>query len=174
MSGIRAFFLRLSARAAQDRTLLVLFWLYWLMVLFVLPNVGVEEMPTLDLRFWYTPADVHAAFSATDEAGRRLFAIGHLTADVAYPLVYALLLGGLLSALAARTGRYAQAPLLAWSGAFFDVLENLTLSVLAFAYPNALGGLAWLAALFTAAKWTAIGATFAALAWACVVWLRTR
>lgn len=174
MSAVRAWVLRLSARAGERRALLVLFGLYWLMVLVVLPRASVSAIPSLDLRFWYTPDDVQAAFGATDTAGRWAFVVGHFTADLVYPLVYALLLGGLLSALTARTGRHANAPLLAWSGALFDVLENLTLSILALAYPNPLGGLAWLAALCTAAKWSAIALTFALLAWEFFAWLRVR
>jgi len=63
------------------------------------------------------------------------------------------------------------APLHARSGAFFDWLENLTLSTLALAYPAVPGGLAWLAACFTAAKWTAIALTFMVLILHSLVWL---
>ncbi|NOY98226.1 MAG: hypothetical protein GXP40_03340 [Chloroflexi bacterium] len=135
----------------------------------VLPGMAPQsgaaaDVPVLDLQFWYTPQQVYQVSAAYSLAQRRAAAVGHLTIDIIYPLVYGLLLSLLLvitlqRALPAR--RFARlSPLFPWLAVLADYLENVALATIFLAYPARLVPLAWAAAGFTAVKWSLIAVVF--------------
>jgi len=113
----------------------------------------------LDSRLWYTPEDAEALFDALDRldaGGRVLYAATGLTIDLAFPVAYGLLFAILLF-------RLFRAPLylLPLAAAAADVLENLTVAVLALGHDGAPSALAWFAAAFTLVKAVLCYATLA-------------
>ncbi len=130
----------------------------------------------LDSRGWYTPEEAAALFDALDglDAGARVaYATTALTVDMVFPASYGLLFAILLFQLF-RGG--APLYLLPLALALADVMENVTVAVLALSHDGAPSTLAWLAAVFTLIKTVLIVATLAAT---CVggmrwLWLRRR
>jgi len=117
----------------------------------------------LDGRGWYTPGEAAALFDALDglDAGARaVYATTALTIDMVFPACYGLLFAVLLFRLF-RGG--APLYLLPLALAFADVLENVTVAVLALSHDGAPSPLAWLAAAFTLVKTILIVATLAAV-----------
>ena len=113
----------------------------------------------LDSRGWYTPEEAAALFDALnqlDGSARAVYAITALTIDLVFPASYGLLFAVLLSWLF-RGG--APLHLLPLALSMADVLENVTVAVLAFSYNGAPVPLAWLAAVFTLIKTVLIVAT---------------
>jgi len=115
----------------------------------------------LDSRGWYTPAEAAALFDSLnqlDGSARDFYAITALTIDMVFPVSYSLLFAVLLLWLF-RGG--APLYLLPLALASADVLENITVAVLAFSYDGTASLLAWLAAIFTLVKTVLIVATLA-------------
>lgn len=155
----------LFEKKANWKNVLLFFALQVFFNVVILPSMSAGDArnrPILDLQFFYTPAQAYAIISAYAPAVRQTAALMHLTLDIIYPLVY----GTLLSLLLVLTWRRACASaddnlvFLPWLGVLFDYLENIGLASLYLAYPARLVGLAWITAALTAAKWTAVGASF--------------
>lgn len=125
-------------------------------------QVRLGGLGLLDSRGWYTPQDAAALFDALDrlDANARLvYAATGLTIDMAFPVAYGLLFAIVLVRLF-RSPLYV----LAFALAAADVLENLTVAVLALGHAGSPTPLAWLAAGFTAVKTMLIVATLGAAA----------
>lgn len=123
---------------------------------FAMPAQGIA----LDTRLAYTAADVQAALGALTPAQRSAAALGHLTLDGLYPLIYGLFFALLLIRL------WPAKPW--WRLAFLmiaaDWLENVFLAALYRLYPRGMGLVPWASAA-TTFKWALIGlATVLALA----------
>ncbi len=123
----------------------------------------------LDVRPFYTPAQAYAALAAYGEAGRATYRTGALTADMAFPLAYALFLSLAVAWLCRRAGDPDVAcgwplylvPLVAGA---LDVMENVSVAAMLWRYPKFSPALAWVAAAFTAMKWVAVALSLGALA----------
>ena len=130
--------------------------------------------PVLDVRFGYSPADVHAYAGALGAEGRRLYAITLMTLDLAYPALYSLFLSGLLAAVLSRgfSGRRGIVWLatIPFGIALLDVAENLSIVALLRHFPTAPLWLAHLASAFTVDKWLAVGIAAIALLVGLVAW----
>jgi hypothetical protein len=120
-----------------------------------------EAGPVLDVRFGYSPEEVHAYAGALGPKGRRLYALTQITLDLAYPALYSLFLSGLLVAVLSRgfSGRRGIAWLVTipFGIALIDVAENLSIIALLGRFPATPLGLAHLASAFTVDKWLAAG-----------------
>jgi len=128
-------------------TLLSAFWLN------ALTGMGAAaDLPPLDTRLWYTPADVSAVMEALSPAQRDLAARAHLTLDVLFPLTYGLLLALLL----ARTWPERRLWRLAGAVVVADLMENGLLATLFWTHPRYLAVLTPMAATWTAIKWTLV------------------
>ena len=128
----------------------------------------------LDERGWYTPGEAAALFDAMnqlDASARVVYAITALTIDMVFPASYGLLLAVLLFRLF-RGG--APLYLLPLALAAADVLENVTVAVLALSHDGEPSPLAWLAAAFTLIKTGLIVATLAAIGAGGMLWLWAR
>ena len=111
----------------------------------------------LDPLYWYSPTQVADHLKAYQSAGRTLYLICDWTLDLAYPVVYSLLFGMLLTMIllsAFPAGSPLQRmQLLPFAMAFFDYLENISISSLLILYPSQPEWLAVTASLFTSLKW---------------------
>lgn len=130
-----------------------------LFVLFIICAQGFEwrrkklgyENPGLDGRGWYSPAEVRDFLHNIKGAGRRIYYTTELTLDLLFPLVYGALFASLITHVYARESAkvLVLVPLLA---VLFDVLENLVLSYLAWAFDEQASPVARGAAILTAVK----------------------
>nr|MDE0502239.1 hypothetical protein [bacterium] len=128
----------------------------------------------LDGRGWYTPGEAAALFDALDRldaSARGVYAATALTVDMVFPVSYGLLLAVLLFRLFQGRAPLYLLPLVL---AFTDVLENVTIAVLALSYNGGPSRLAWLAAAFTLVKTGLIVATLAAVSVGGMLWLWAR
>ena len=128
----------------------------------------------LDSRGWYTPGEAAALFDALDglDAGARVvYATTALTIDMVFPACYGLLFAVLLFRLFRGGPPLYLLPL---AVAVADGMENITVAALALGQDGAPSQLAWLAAVFTAAK-TALGvATLAVTCAGAIRWMWAR
>jgi hypothetical protein len=153
--------------------ILVLFLLDALLGGFLLPLAGgmmqggQGGIQPLDLMFFATPARIFDMLAKYGEYGRPFYRTVELTLDVAYPLVYSLFFGMLISwffqrgvAPGSALRRYNVTPLV--SG-LFDLLENAVIVVLLSIFPSQPAALAWILITFTSLKWLFAGTSIALL-----------
>ncbi len=117
----------------------------------------------LDTEGWYTPEEAAALLDALDALegdATVLYAVTALTIDMLFPVCYGLLLAVVLFRLFPRGAPLYLLPL---ATAASDVLENATVAALALSHDGTPSSLAWLAAVFTLAKWLLTAATLAAV-----------
>jgi hypothetical protein len=121
-----------------------------------------------DTSLWYSPGQLYEMAQAYGEEGRQAYVRARFTFDLVWPLVYAAFLGTAISWLSRvgfRSGTLWQranlAPLL---GLALDYAENVSTSLVIARYPARTPVVAWLAPLFTLAKWLFVGGSFALLA----------
>ena len=152
---------------ANWRSILALFALQMLFNLVIMPGISssnTNDLPILDLHFWYTPQRAYEIIGAYPSELLRSAAIGRLTVDMVYPLVYGFLISFLLIVTFRRAfpkSNFADlAVFIPLGGVLGDYLENISLSTMYLSYPTELIPLAWMASVFTATKWTLIGTGF--------------
>lgn len=167
-AGVFARLLPMLQRWANWKVITVLAVLFLAFDLFVLPALaspGGEDLPVLDLKFWYTPQQAFNAISEYSPQARQTSVVTHLTVDIVYPLVYGLLLSLLLIIVFrnATPVQQRQLPLLPWRAVIADYLENIGLVAMFLLYPSQFPLLSWMTAIFTALKWIQIGFSFLAL-----------
>ncbi len=125
----------------------------------------------------YTPAQAQAWLDGLRPAGRALYGWTEVSLDVVFPLVYTALFLALLCALRSPPGEerlrvddglLRAATLLALLGGACDLLENVTLAYLAFTFSGRPTPVAWVAAVFTGAKYVLLFAVAALCVFAVV------
>lgn len=111
----------------------------------------------LDLLFIYTPDQVYTTLKDYGVQGRQFYIMVELTADVVYPLLYALLLSGLIifiyNRIPLRRATIRRLFLLPLLAMLADFAENTCLVSMLMNYPYRQDGLAMAAAAFTSLKW---------------------
>ncbi|MCJ7514297.1 MAG: hypothetical protein MUO23_15200 [Anaerolineales bacterium] len=130
-----------------------------------------------DTSFFYSPSELVGMAEAYGPAGRQAYVRARFTFDVAWPLVYGLFLLTSISWLGRRGfapgSRWRLGNLVPLGAVAFDVLENLSTSVVMIRYPLSTPVLAGLAPWFTAVKWILVGVSFLVLGVsACVALVR--
>ena len=152
---------------ANWKSIIALFALQMLFNLVIMPGISssnTNDLPILDLHFWYTPQRAYEIIGAYPPELLRSAAIGRLTVDMVYPLVYGMLISFLLIVTFRRAFQKNKfidlIVFIPWGGVLGDYLENISLSTMYLQYPTELIPLAWLASIFTATKWTLIGIGF--------------
>jgi hypothetical protein len=126
----------------------------------------------LDLRFGYSPDTAYAVMSAYGAGGRRAYLWTELTADVLYPIAYALFLSLSVAYLfeRARPGSVVarHATLLPFAALVADYVENAGIIVMLVRYPQRSDPLVRLTSVITCVKWVlfvaAIGLLVSAIA----------
>ncbi|WP_373552458.1 hypothetical protein [Haliscomenobacter sp.] len=122
----------------------------------------------------WTPEQGYALLDSYGEAGRSLYLIIDLTADVVYPIIYGIAFALLLTFLVRKIAPsnkwlpyLAFLPLLA---VVFDYAENATIITMLNAYPEKLIGVAKLGGIFTLCKWVLVFATIGGSVIGLIVW----
>lgn len=117
----------------------------------------------IDLLIGYEPDRIAEMVAAYGPEGRAVYALGEMTADVAYPIIYTTLFCIVLTLLF-RNRPYAPFPLvnvLPVAGLIIDFLENACIIYLLKTYPNSSGLIISLCSILTNLKW---GISFAIIA----------
>ena len=116
-----------------------------------------EDIGSPDLSLYYTAEELYRMAEAYGEQGRSDYIRARFTFDLVWPLVYTVFLVSALSwvykkafALDSPWQRVNLAPL---AGALFDLLENLSTSLVMLRYPAPTPLVDTLAPVFTALKW---------------------
>ncbi len=165
--------LTLFQRLANRRAIIVLSVLYTLFPAAILPWAETQiksfsgGVGPIDLRFTYTASEVFAMVAAYGEAGRSFYRIIEFTADVAYPLLYALFFGALLTgalrrAFPAHTWMQ-QIPLLAGVMLLVDFAENIGIVIMLTQFPVQNETVATITSILTTTKWILFGNIVGAL-----------
>jgi hypothetical protein len=123
----------------------------------ILAFAANNHVTPLDVMFFYTPAQAFEMIDKYGEAGRALYFKIELTADIIYPIVYAVFYGLLISWLFQRAFK-PDNPMQKWNvtpaGAwFFDLLENTGIVSMLAIYPSKPAIVAWITMIFGSLKW---------------------
>ncbi|MBL8090497.1 MAG: hypothetical protein KF758_17540 [Anaerolineales bacterium] len=118
-------------------------------------GTGLEQ--PLDVMVFATPDKIFEMIERYGESTRIFYRNVELTADIAYPIIYTLAFGLLISWLFKRgfasnsnMRKYNVAPVFAF---VFDMLENLNIVTLLSIFPSKPVFLAWTLFVFTTIKW---------------------
>ena len=120
-----------------------------------------------DTSFFYSPADLVAMADAYGPEGRRAYVQARYTFDVVWPVVYGVFLVSSISWLSRRGfpsgSRWQRGNLVPLAAVLFDILENLTTSIVMLRFPEPAPIPAMLAPWFTAIKWILVGGSLVLL-----------
>ena len=126
----------------------------------------------LDTRRWYTPEQAAALFVALDQLdprARAVYAWTEVTVDLIFPVAYGLLLALVLLRLFGNGRPFYLLPI---AGAVADVVENVSIALLAATYDGAPSSWTRVAAVFTLLKSVLLLAALAAVVGGAIRWLR--
>lgn len=112
----------------------------------------------IDLSFGFNPQKTLDMVAAYGDAARTYYARTEMTTDVAYPIVYAFLLGIILTMLYRRT-QYARLSILPFITLLFDYGENINIIALLRSYPAQSMTIATLCEICKLMKWLCFGGT---------------
>jgi len=156
-------------KIVSGRIVIIALIIFLLFVIFIFPKqmAGTgntdKQVFTPDTSLWYSGADLYALAESYGQADRSEFIRAHFTFDLIWPAVY---LFALLTALtwvfgkiAERGNRLRLVNLLPIGGVVFDLLENITTSLVMALYPAQLPVIGVLAPVFTLVKWLLLGAS---------------
>ena len=126
-----------------------------------------EGVGSPDTSLWYSADGLYELAEAYGDDGRAAYVRARVTFDVVWPLVYAamlaLALGWLLRRATAPLARLRVVVLLPIAALLADYAENACTAIVMARWPSTTDLLATLAPMFTAAKWTLLGAAFLAV-----------
>jgi len=135
---------------------------------------GSERSP--DLSLYYSAGELYQMAEEYGEAGREAYIRARFTFDIAWPLVYTFFLVTTISWIYSRTfppeswwRRANLAPILAM---VFDLLENLSTSLVMYRFPERTPVVDSLATVFTSLKWFFVTGSFLLLIGGILVGLR--
>lgn len=128
-------------------------------------ETGSSDSP--DMSFFYSAGDLYRMAESYGEQGRQAYIRARFTFDLVWPLVYTLFLttsiGWVFGKAFAPDSRWQRANLAPLLGTLFDYLENLSTSLVMLRYPDQTAVVDLLAPVFTALKWSFLGASFVLL-----------
>ena len=135
-----------------------------------------------DLSIFYTPDLLYEMAESYGEQGRNEYVNARFTFDLVWPLIYTFFLTTAISWVFARVFtqqyRILQANLLPIFAMLFDLLENISTSLVMVLYPDEVILIAWVAPIFTSTKWLLVASSILALIAGCAYgiwkWLRVR
>ncbi|GAB3987544.1 hypothetical protein GCM10028807_08030 [Spirosoma daeguense] len=149
-------------RIASWKTLLLAIALYVVFPAYILKNLEIrmnaaagKSIGPIDLLMGYDPGRVNEMVAAYGSEGRAIYALGEMTADVIYPIVYTTLFCIILSLLF-RNRSYAPFSRINVLPVFVlivDFLENACIVYLLKSYPESSEQVAVLCSVFTNLKW---------------------
>ena len=150
-------YLNLISKKKSQITIFILLNICGL-IFFLLPHNIFWNM--LDLRFSYTGEIVNQSFISIGEEGRQLYFFSALIIDTIYPLLYvSLFLGAYYKLFKVKTFLL----ILPLSAGFFDILENIQVSLLILNYPTLSSQNIFYSSTSTSIKWIMIGLSISIL-----------
>lgn len=158
--------------------------LFTLFLVFVLPaQAGQTEAYSAqtgnpDTSFFYSRQQLFDMAEDYGEAGRQSYVQARFSFDLIFPLVYTFFLITSISWLLQRSPQRQyidqRVNLLPMGALILDLLENICAAAVMAAYPARLPVFAWLAMIFTPAKWILVGINFLMLLVALVLFIHGR
>lgn len=131
-----------------------------------------------DTAFFYSAGDLYRMAEAYGPQGRAAYVRARFTFDVIWPLVYTLFLVTAIGWTFARAfppdSRWQRANLVPLLAALFDLLENVSTSLVMARYPAQTPVAAVLAPIVSAAKWVFVTGSFVLLVVGAVAAARRR
>ena len=151
-------------RIANWKSLVLALAIYGLFAGYILKNtekkiieLAGKPVGIIDLTFGFNPQKTLMMVAGYGEAARSYYARAEMTTDIVYPIVYAFLLGIILSLL--HRGRpYAWVNLFPFLCLLFDYLENINIIILLTTFPQQSLMIAVLCEIFKLMKWLTFGA----------------
>ncbi|MCA0237952.1 MAG: hypothetical protein LCH81_16370 [Bacteroidetes bacterium] len=134
-------------------------------------HLAGKTVGIIDLTFGFHPARTLQMVADYGDAARALYARTEMTADVAYPLVYAFLLGILLTFLYRKTAA-AWLNVLPFVVLLFDYAENTSIVWLLYTFPQQSMTAALCCEVFKLLKWGTLGLSAMLIVWGGVGRLR--
>ncbi len=135
-------------------------------VLLLFPARDLPE-PTLDAQRWYAPQEAYGTLDAYTPAQLRLYWTSELTLDLAFPVLYALLLGVAFTLALRWAGlmpRLEPMRLLGLGAALIDVIENLGIVAMVWSLASRPPLLARATGVVGGIKWALLGIAVIGLA----------
>lgn len=125
-----------------------------------------------DLSFYYTPDFLYDLAESYGEQGRSEYVRARFTFDIIWPLIYFFFLTTAISWVFSRVfkpdSRVRPANLLPLFAILFDLLENISTSLVMYQFPARTPLIAWFAPIFTSTKWLLVAASILALISGCI------
>jgi len=150
-------------RIAGWKSLLLLLGLYVVFPAYILKNTGNKiielagkPVGIIDLTFGFNPQKTLMMVAEYGEAARSYYARTEMTIDIVYPIVYAFLLGIILTLLY-RESSYAWVILIPFICLLLDYLENINIVILLITFPQQSFAVATLCEIFKLMKWLTFG-----------------
>ncbi len=141
-------------KQASVKLSLILLGLVVVFNVLIMPRLaGDQEVVPIDLQFAYTPERAYELIDSYSDETRSVYAIGEMTFDVAYPIVYTLFMSVTLMLLYPNKGRIAWLPYVVFTA---DMLENTGIIIMLKNYPSHLNEIAWMTSTFSTLKWTLV------------------
>ena len=156
-------------KIASTRLLIIFVAALFLYVLLVLPAENKRAISdfggiTPDTSFFYRANDLITMAEVYGENGRAQYGISRLRFDVLFPFLYAaalsLSMSWFLKRLMTKERKWCFFNLFPIVGAIFDLLENLSATIVFSMYPDTPGWLLWITSGFSLCKWIVLGISF--------------
>ncbi|HMW38041.1 MAG: hypothetical protein K1X68_09420 [Saprospiraceae bacterium] len=142
-------------------TFFILFYLFF--AGYVLKNaedkintLAGKKIGVIDLTFGFDPGRTLSMVAEYGDPARAYYAMVEMTADVAYPIIYAFLFGIILSFLYRRK-QFSRINVLPFITMLFDYAENVNVVSLLYSFPGQSNAVAILLESFKLLKWSSLG-----------------
>jgi hypothetical protein len=150
-------------RIANWKSLLVFLALYVFFSGYVFKNAEIKinelagkTIGIIDITFGFNPQQTLDMVAGYGDAARAYYAQIEMTADAIYPIVYAFLLGIILTFLF-RSKSYSWVNVLPFITMLFDYAENINIVTLLNTFPQQSMAIASLCEVFKLLKWLSLG-----------------
>ena len=149
-------------RMANWKSFLLFLAIYMFFAEYILPNaehqineLAGKPVGIIDLTVGFNPQQTLNMVAEYGEAARAYYAKTEMTADVAYPIIYAFLLGIILTLLY-RNKSYVWVNILPFLTLLLDYLENINIIILLHTFPKQSMTIATLCEVFKLLKWLSV------------------
>ena len=179
-------------RNTTGKRLLLLTVAFFLCIFILLPylkiiiDVASNGAGSPDLRLYYTNSGLYSLMSKYSVEGRLEYIKTRFTFDLIWSIIYVSFLTAVisffhkyqLSSNAVLKNHRAYFNLIPLVAGFFDLLENITVSINMYFYPVHVMGFDWLAGICTFLKWVFVAFSFAIFIresyGSILIWIRRR
>lgn len=118
----------------------------------IMPLFG-NTSSALDLRLYYSIQDVSQLLSGITSQSRNMKIFGTLLVDTPYAIFYGFYFSYFLKSVLRVKHWIVFSP---FAITFFDILENITLSMIYWKFPEISSEMVYIASLFTTLKWLSV------------------